>query len=144
MPLLWGLIALILGEIALFVWVGGQIGVWAVLALVVLSALVGMAAVRGQPARLSALARAGGDPAALLAGGMMTVLGAALLILPGFATDLLGLALVLPPVQRAAGVLLARRLKLRHSTIIEGEYEVHPPPPRDPRPAPSSLPSRGH
>ena len=144
MPILWGLIVVILAEIALFVWIGGLIGVGAVLALVLLSALVGVMAVRGQLPRIAALAQAGGDPAVLLAGGMMTVLGAALLILPGCATDVLGLALVMPPVQRAAGALLARRLNIRRSTIIEGEYHIHEPRPQDTGPAPRTLPPRGH
>lgn len=132
MPLLLALIALPLIEIALFVWVGGRIGVWPVLALVILGALVGIGVLRGRMARLPELARAGTDPGALLAGGAMTALGAFLLILPGFLTDALGLALLLPPVQRAIarrlGRGMARGKAAWQTTIIEGEYEVREPP----------------
>lgn len=135
MPFLLVLIVLVLAEIALFVWVGGVIGVWGVLALVLLSALVGIAALRGRMARLPGLARAGADPAALLTGGAMTALGAGLLILPGFLGDLAGLALLLPPVQAAVQRAVAARLGRGvawKATVIEGEFVVHDPAPDAP------------
>jgi len=133
MPVLLFLIAVPLIEIGLFVVVGGQIGVWAVLALVVLGALLGLSLLRGRMARLPVLLRAGGDPARLLAQGAMTALGAVLLIAPGFLTDALGLVLLLPPVQRA----LARRFAPvashpRHrGDVIDGDYVVQDPTPPD-------------
>jgi UPF0716 protein FxsA len=143
MPLLWAIGALILVEIALFVWIGGLIGVWAVLALVVLGALGGVLALRGRLGSLPALARAGADPGRLLVGGALTAVGAGLLILPGFLTDLAGLALLLPPVQRALIAALGRGLDRAQAegrvTVIEGSYEV-----RDPDAPADRLPPRGH
>lgn len=145
MPLLLALIALPLIEITLFVVIGGRIGVLPVIGLVLLGALAGVAVLRGRLARLPELARAGADPAALLAGGAMTALGAVLLILPGFLTDALGLALLLPPVQRAIARRLGRGMvrgqTVWETTIIEGEFERRDPAPDPDRP---QLPPRGH
>jgi UPF0716 protein FxsA len=144
MPLLLMLIAVPLAEIALFVWIGGRIGVAAVLALVVLSALLGIAILRGRLARLPDLVRTGAEPVTLLAAGAMTGLGAALLILPGFLTDALGLALLLPPVQRAVAARLGRRCAAAgatwRTTVIEGDYVVH----EARAPEAGRLPPRGH
>jgi len=151
MPILVLLLLVPLVEIALFVAVGGWIGVWGVLALVVLGALAGVALLRGRLARIPELLQAGGDPQRLLAGGALGGLAALLLIAPGFLTDVLGLVLLLPPVQRA---LLARLApgpagwRMR-ATVIEGEYTVTDPDPRPAAGTPGALPAesagrRGH
>jgi UPF0716 protein FxsA len=64
---------------------------------------------------------------------MLSLLGGALLILPGFFTDALGLLLLLPPVQ----MLMTRRLlksgavfhaaRPADDDIIEGEFTETPP-----------------
>jgi UPF0716 family protein affecting phage T7 exclusion len=145
MRVLWVLGALVLVEIGLFVWIGGQIGVVPVLALVVISALGGVLVLRGRLGSLPALARAGAEPGRLLVSGAITAIGAALLILPGFLTDLAGLALLLPPVQRALIAALGRGIdRARASgraTVIEGTFEVHEPGPGQP---PERQPPRGH
>lgn len=144
MPVVWLLIALPLIEIALFVLIGGRIGVWGVLGLVILGALVGVAILRGRLARLPVLLRAGVDPAGLLAHGAMTALGAGLLILPGFLTDALGVALLLPPVQRWLAAGLGRKVRADgwQTTIIEGDYVVTDPGPQ--APPPGLRPPRAH
>lgn len=86
MYLLLALVLLPLVEIALFILVGGWIGVWPTLGLIVLSALAGMAIVRrqGQGAlndmrrRLETL----GDPSAPMAHGAMIMMAGFLLMLP--------------------------------------------------------------
>jgi UPF0716 protein FxsA len=148
MPVLLILILVPLIEIALFVAVGGWIGVWGVLSLVVLGALVGVGLLRGRLARVPALLQAGGDPARLLAQGAMTAIGAVLLIAPGFLTDILGLALLLPPVQRAIARRLARAAPQGRwqATVIDGEYRVHdaePPGPHPDETAPRLRPPPG-
>jgi UPF0716 protein FxsA len=73
----------------------------------------------------------------------MTALAAVLLILPGFLTDALGLALLLPPVQRAIAARLGRGMARGQAawqtTIIEGDCEVREPPAD---PAHTRLPHR--
>ncbi len=97
------LLALPLIEIGVFIWVGGEIGVWPTLALVVAGVLVGSLLLKRQT--LSTLraaqteARAGRVPEREIVHGAMIALAGILLILPGFVTDLFGLLLFLPPVR---------------------------------------------
>ena len=134
-------------EIALFIWVGGLIGVGATLLLVLASAILGMAMLRSQGfaqlQRLQASFEGRGDPAAPLAHGAMILLSGILLIIPGFFTDTLGFLLLIPQlrekmfrwlrarvaIQSAAGMSGVRfRSGTRQSRpagtqdVIEGEY----------------------
>ena len=90
-------------EIALFIQVGGLIGLWPTLALVLLSAVAGVAIMRSQGARAGmqiqrSLAEMR-DPSRPLAHGAMIILSGALLLTPGFFTDTLGLLLLIPAVR---------------------------------------------
>ena len=78
--------------------------------------------------------------------GVAVIFGGALLLTPGFLTDILGLALLLPPT-RAVIVRLAQRTAAKRMARAAGErarrpqrgYDVegtaseHPPPPASPR-----------
>ena len=92
-------------EIALFILVGGAIGVLPTLMLVVLAAVVGIGIVRMQGltalARLQETVDRGGDPVGPIADGALKAIAGLLLMVPGFLTDALGLLLLLPPVRRA-------------------------------------------
>lgn len=105
--------ALPLAEIAGFVLVGRQIGALATVGLVLLSGVVGMALLRhqgfGVMSRVRAELAAGRDPSAQLAHGVMILLAAFLLIVPGFLTDIAGLLLFIPPVRDLAWNLLKGR-----------------------------------
>jgi len=109
-----GALALPLVEIALFILVGGWIGVWPTLGLVALSGLVGVMILRGQGAGAVAAmrqaARLGADPGPLLARGALRVFAAFLLIVPGFLTGAIALALLIPATQRALLRLLRARM----------------------------------
>ena len=100
-------------EVAAFVLAGRAVGVLGVLALVLLTALLGGALLRSQGARaLSALrggVRRGGDPLQLLLRDGFRLVAGLLLILPGLMGDVVGLLLLLPPVQRGVAGHLARR-----------------------------------
>jgi UPF0716 protein FxsA len=100
-------------EIALFIQVGGWIGLWPTLAIVVATAVAGAALVRSQgTAALDRLRRSFEelrDPTDNLAHGAMILFSGALLLTPGFFTDAIGFALLVPQVR---GFLL-RRLKAR-------------------------------
>jgi len=113
MRLMLGALALPLIEIALFILVGGWIGVWPTLGLVALAGMAGILLLRGQGAGAMATmrqaGRPGADPAALLARGALRVLAGLLLIVPGFLTDAIALALLVPGVER----LILRRLRAR-------------------------------
>lgn len=138
---MWLLIAFVawpLAEIALFVEIGGRIGLPATLLWVVASAVMGVAAMRHLGARTTAAAMAAmdglRDPARPIAEGAIGMLGAALLILPGFLSDAVGLALLAPPVRAALVARLRRGLPpdRKGPVVIEAEYRDVTPPDRNP------------
>jgi UPF0716 protein FxsA len=92
-------------EIALFIQVGGLIGLWPTLAIVVLTAVAGTALVRSQGFRVLADLRSSferlSDPTEPLVNGAMILFAGALLLTPGFFTDALGLSLLVPGVRSA-------------------------------------------
>lgn len=94
-------------EIALFLVVGDLIGFAATLAAIAAAALAGILLIRGRGrAALRQLRPEGGIaavPVAAMVSGAVTVLAGALLLVPGFLTDLVGLSLLLPPVRRRLG-----------------------------------------
>jgi UPF0716 protein FxsA len=99
------LLVVLIVEIALFVQLGGRLGVTWTLMWLVLAALLGAMVIRVQGwmtllrAR-EALAR-GQLPALEMLEGLALVLAGILLIIPGFFTDLLALVLVIRPLRRA-------------------------------------------
>ena len=92
-------------EIALFLQVGSYIGVPATLALIILTAIAGTILVRSQGIdvirKLQESANRGEMPVAALIQGLFVLIAGVLLLTPGFATDTLGFALLIPPVREA-------------------------------------------
>lgn len=113
------LIAVPMVEIALFVTVGGAIGLWPTLAIVAVTALAGLMMLRAQGvAAMRALQTAmerDEDPSEALAGGALLLMGGVLLITPGFFTDVLGLALLSPAARGALVRWLGPRLAARRA-----------------------------
>jgi UPF0716 protein FxsA len=137
-------------EIALFIQVGGWIGLWPTLGIVVATAVAGTMLVRSQGSQALARLRQSfdelRDPTENLAHGAMILFSGALLLTPGFFTDAVGFALLIPGVRS----YLLRRLRERvqihtvsaghpqwgegasaRDDIIEGDYEVQDEPPRN-------------
>jgi len=131
MWLLAAFIAVPLIEIALFIQVGGWIGLWPTLLIVVVTALLGSWLVRSQGAR--ELGRLRGsfsqlqDPSEPLAHGAMILFSGALLLTPGFFTDAVGFALLIPGVRTA----LFEKVKSR---VTVASFEMGAQPPRRDRP----------
>lgn len=114
MPLLaLAFIVVPLIEVALFVRVGGTIGLWPTLGVILATAVAGAALVRAQGVAVVARLRAAldefGDPVEPAAHGALILLAGALLLTPGFFTDAVGFALLAPPVRAA----ILARLKAR-------------------------------
>lgn len=109
-----------LAEIAGFIVVGKMLGVWATLALVILSAVLGAALLRiqgiGILQRISAESRNGGDPGREMVHGAMIVIAAFFLMLPGFISDIIGLLLFIPAVRELAWKVLRKRIVVLGST----------------------------
>lgn len=104
-------------EIAMFAWVGGQIGVAGTLALVVLGAALGVSLLRfnGRTIALRAqesLAR-GVAPSREIADGLLMLVAGVLLVVPGFITDLLALVILFPGVRGLIRVVLANTVRAR-------------------------------
>jgi UPF0716 protein FxsA len=99
-------------ELALLLRVGGFLGFWPTLGLVLLTGAAGAALARAQGfrvlARLQSEVAAGRVPGEALLDGVCILLGGVLLLTPGFLTDGLGFTLLLPPA-RAILLRLARR-----------------------------------
>ncbi len=98
--LLFLFIAVPVIEIALFIQVGGVLGVWPTIALVLLTAIVGASLVRSQGLQTlltvqQRLAQ-GQLPAQQILEGVMLAAAGVLLLTPGFFTDILGMLVLLP------------------------------------------------
>ncbi len=125
-------VAVPLIEIGLFIQVGGAIGLWPTLAIVVLTAILGTVMLRAQGAStLEKLRRALSeldDPTEQLAHGAMLLFSAALLLTPGFFTDAVGFLLLFPPMRGLLFRALGARVRITTLTMDA------PPPGKDPRP----------
>ncbi len=110
-------------EIALFIQVGGLIGLWPTLGLVILTAVAGLTLMRAQGLnalnRLQTRVAAGDDPSGPIADAAMILVAGVLLLIPGFFTDALGLVLLIP----AARAVLLRRAAGRLRTR---SFDLHP------------------
>jgi UPF0716 protein FxsA len=102
--LLLAFIAVPIVEIAVFIQVGGWIGLWPTLGLVVLTAIVGSIELRAQGLatvnKLRAQVDRGELPTQTLFDGVCLLFAGALLLTPGFVTDILGMLMFVPPFRR--------------------------------------------
>jgi UPF0716 protein FxsA len=126
-------------EMYLLISVGGYLGALPTIALVMLTAVVGVALLRWQGTSMltRGMARmsSGTLPAQEIAEGMMLGISGALLLTPGFITDAFGFFLLFPPARLLILRLLKRRLKVvgmppesprqpgSPGETIEGEFE---------------------
>ncbi|MDZ7670213.1 MAG: FxsA family protein [Gammaproteobacteria bacterium] len=101
-------------EMYLLIRVGGYIGAWPTIGLVMLTAVIGVALLRIQG--LATLTRGmgrlqGGElPAREMAEGILLAVAGALLITPGFVTDGFGFLLLLPPARAAVAERMLGRV----------------------------------
>ncbi|EGQ7673299.1 FxsA family protein [Vibrio cholerae] len=112
--LLFLFIAVPVIEIALFIQVGGVLGVWPTIALVLLTAIVGASLVRSQGLQTlltvqQRLAQ-GQLPAQQILEGVMLAVAGVLLLTPGFFTDILGMLVLLPAPRAYLAKLLMSRV----------------------------------
>jgi UPF0716 protein FxsA len=147
-------LAVPLVEIALYVVIGGAIGLWPTLAWVVLSAVLGIFILK-RASRFGNITFGGsmqalGKPKSQPARRVMQILAGVMLILPGFLTDTIGLLLLFPPIQLVIIGLLASKIAAYGQSrpqgmTVEGDWrEVEPGPDgslngSDPASQPSDL-----
>ena len=125
-------------EIGLFIQLGGFIGLWPTLAIVVATAVLGSFLLRTQGLstleELRRTAETGQNPAGPLAHGALILAAGLLLLTPGFFTDSIGFLLMVPPVRALLIRWLAARAQMKiyasaanspHAPdIIDAEFEV--------------------
>ncbi len=104
-------------EIAVFIVIGGQIGVIATLAMILFTAILGSILLRIQGFsiinRIQAQANRGEVPGRELANGAMILVAGVLLLTPGFVTDCLGFFLFLPPLRDLVWTTIASKVIIR-------------------------------
>lgn len=126
-------------EIALFIQVGGIIGLGWTLLIVVATAILGTVLVRSQGLAVLSRLRSSmedlRDPTEPLVHGAMILFSGALLLTPGFFTDAVGFALLVPGVRTAIFDAVRKRIvareirfeehrgRARNPDVIDGEYE---------------------
>lgn len=121
-------------EIALFIQVGGFIGLWPTIAIVIATAMAGTALIRRQG--LNTLRRAQREmdaqrlPVRELFDGVCLLFAGAMLLTPGFLTDAAGFVLLAPPLRRLLGNYIWRALQNSRGIHFEmagerapGDYE---------------------
>jgi UPF0716 protein FxsA len=106
---------------------GRAIGFWGTIALVILCGVVGSALARGQGAHVwGAIQRElaeGRPPSYGLLDGLLVLIAGALLVAPGFLTDIVGLLLLLPPVREVVKRHLRARLE---RALADGTLRISP------------------
>ena len=100
-------------ELYVIIQVGQAIGVWWTLALLVADSVAGSVLMRSQGRaawrRFQAALAEGRMPGREVLDGVLVIFGGAFLLTPGFATDVLGAILLVPPTRALVRRVLVRR-----------------------------------
>lgn len=111
-------------EIALFIQVGGWLGLWPTLGIVILTAMLGTFLVRAQGLMAMSQIRSNlqefQDPTESLAHGAMILASGLLLLTPGFFTDAVGFTLLVPPIRLALFHWLRSKVKVQ--SFVQTDY----------------------
>ena len=117
-------------EIYLFIKIGGQIGAFTTISLIFVTAIIGVyyARYEGLNTLRSGVSQLYKNQMPLfeLMSGAALAVAAFLLILPGFATDLLGFLIIFPFTRKIIFHLFSKNRKSQldvKDDLIEGEYE---------------------
>ena len=134
-----------LAELFVIYLVGDAIGIWLTLGLLALDSLLGSLLLRSQGRtvwrRFNQELQAGRLPHHEVQEGVAVIFGGAFLLTPGFLTDIVGLALLLPPSRSIIIRLAQRRMAAaadsrirqpRRGYDVEGSAREQPQPPTGP------------
>jgi UPF0716 protein FxsA len=117
-------IAIPIIELAVIIQVGEAIGVWWTIALLVADSLLGSLLMRSQGRsawrRFNEALRMGRAPAREVADGVLVIFGGALLLTPGFVTDIFGLLFLLPPTRAVIRRVFLREAMRRITVTMAG------------------------
>ena len=127
--ILLAIIAIPIVEIYLFIRVGSEIGAFNTILLIFVTAFFGVVYARyeGFNTLKSGMSQIVKNeiPVYEIISGAALAFAALLLILPGFATDFLGLLIIFPPTRKLIfkKVSTKQRAKTKKQDFIDGEYE---------------------
>jgi UPF0716 protein FxsA len=119
MPLLLIVLFIVvpIAELAVIIQVGQLIGVWWTIALLLADSVLGSVLMRSQGRaawrRFNAAIAEGRAPAREVLDGVLVIFGGALLLTPGFITDVFGFLFLFPPTRVLVRGLIVRRATLR-------------------------------
>ena len=103
-------------ELFVLLQVGSAIGVWNTIGLLLVMSILGAWLMKreglGVVRRVRVAVDAGRVPGAELVDAFLILLGGALMLTPGFVTDIFGMALLFPPVRAVVRRVAARRITL--------------------------------
>ena len=101
-------------EIAVFILIGGQIGIFATLGMILLTAVIGSILLRVQGisilSRIQEKSQNNQLPGEELVNGVMIMIAGVLLLTPGFVTDSIGFLLFFPPFRKFLWSSVASRI----------------------------------
>jgi UPF0716 protein FxsA len=119
-------IVYVIAELAALIWVGGAIGVLPTIGLLILGSVLGGALLRREGRRTMQALRASqnqhSSPATELADGALLGVGAFLLLIPGFVSDLAGLLLILPPTRAVLRPVVKASVARRVQVVGSGMW----------------------
>lgn len=122
-------------EIAVFIVIGGQIGVVATLAMILFTAILGSILLRFQGFsiinRIREQTQQGKMPSREIINGVMIVVAGVLLLTPGFVTDGLGFLLFIPMIRSLIWSTIASKIILHTSAGMQGNQPPPPNPAKD-------------
>jgi UPF0716 protein FxsA len=111
-----------IAELAVIIQVGQLIGVWWTIGLLIADSVLGSLLMRSQGRaawrRFNAALAERRPPAREVLDGVLVIFGGALLLTPGFITDVFGAVFLLPPTRALLRRLLVRRFTLRMVSSI--------------------------
>ncbi|MBU2978277.1 FxsA family protein [Alteromonas sp. C1M14] len=114
-------------EIALLVKVGGIIGGWNTIGIVILTAFIGAYFVRREGIQTLQTAQMkmqrGEMPGKEMVDGLMLAVAGVLMVTPGLITDTLGILLVLPGTRHVIARYISANMKLRVVSATSGQQD---------------------
>jgi len=119
------LLVYLIAEVYVFVEVARAIGILLALILLIATSFIGSALLRREGARAFARIRetvaAGRSPAGEITNGSLVLVGAGLLMVPGFISDAIGLLLLIPGARHAIGWGVRRQVRRRVRIVGGGQ-----------------------
>ena len=120
-----------IAELAVIIQVGQAIGVWWTIALLVVDSILGSLLMRSQGRaawrRFNDAVGNARVPAREVADGVLVIFGGALLLTPGFLSDIVGLLFLLPPTRALIRRVFLRRALSRITVSMAGAATSMPP-----------------